>query len=297
MKAHCLDEILAAYHRAISTRKHRSEKGKEAAEERRAHRMGLVQKLRDELEVFEDALVMLEEEVQQEFVDLSRELDVFDEEVIAAIQEKVGGEDTDMFLDKPPDPILEQHRQETAKSLKKLEVAAKEADERAKGAEMKAKAAQQEAETLKEQVAAISSKEVPAAATAAAGVVTDVQEDLDPELLPLVPPPAPAALPVLDRAWHILQQVRWVSNVQVSFELLGLPMDDYRQLVGVQWQEVYPQKQPLGADAIPPCLLALTAQALERLGEQLAERGQEDREESARKAKEAVQLAKKRRQC
>ena len=82
LRAHCLDEILAAYKRFVSAREDRAAKGKETAEARRQKRIQLVWQARQEIDAFEDALLTLEEEVQEEFDERALEQDAYDEEVM-----------------------------------------------------------------------------------------------------------------------------------------------------------------------------------------------------------------------
>ena len=114
LKASCLEEIVAAYRRAATTRKDRAGKGKEAALERRARRAELLQKICEELTVFQEELETLEDDLQGEYQVLSDNLDDFDEDVLSQIQEKVGNEGAQfsMSLDKGPDPLVQRLRQE-----------------------------------------------------------------------------------------------------------------------------------------------------------------------------------------
>ena len=135
LKAHCLEEILAAYRRSASVRKEKAGKGKENAEARRQERLQWVWQARQELDAFEDALISLDQEVQGQFEEKATELDAYDEAVMAQIQEKVGCDPTVMSVDKSANPLIEQHRKETEevwarvrKAEKELETAKREAE-------------------------------------------------------------------------------------------------------------------------------------------------------------------------
>ena len=112
LKASCLDEILAAYRRSMSTRKDRAAKGREAAEARREKRAEIVRTLRAELDSFEDALLELEDSLQTQYDDLGAELDEFDEQVLALIEEKVDTEGAGTNMDRPVDPALDAQRRQ-----------------------------------------------------------------------------------------------------------------------------------------------------------------------------------------
>ena len=118
--------------------------------------------------------------------------------------------------------------------------------------------------------------------------------ELDSALLPTLPPPEQAAVPILERAWYILQMLRYAVNVPISYDALGIPLEDCRQIVGTQWAKVYPAAEPSAADAVPPPVLALISDALDKLGQQFEQRAQAERDRTRLEARDAVTQAKKR---
>ena len=310
LKASCLEEITAAYRRAMTARRDRSAKGRDAAEERRARRAEIVAKLRDELQSFAEALEELEDCVQDEYSELAQNLEQFDEQVLEEIQKKVGVEGIPVSLDKPADPVLERHRQETAEGLKRLAAAAKEADkrakeaeERAKEADLKAKAAQEEAEELKERLEQRAEGAPAAHSDGSMSVDAEAEAEqnalyteLDPDLLPTLPAEkiVAAGIPVLSRAWNILQQVRWAVNTPVTLTDLGIGGDDLKLLIGEQWSAVYSIDPPQEAN-VDPQILRLLAFALEKMDAKFAELGEEERKTAKQDAKEALEAMAKRR--
>ena len=92
----------------------------------------------------------------------------------------------------------------------------------------------------------------------------------------------------IDYTYQVLQQVRWVPDVVVTFALLNLPVAEVQQLVGDQWSKVYTTEPDLNAVAHPQILQLLHA-ALEKLSENhLKERDASERKEAQKTAREML---------
>ena len=247
-------------------RKDRAAKGKEAAEVRRQSRLQHVWQLRQEVDAFEDALLALEQEVQHEFDERAEELDSYDEAVMTEIQEKVGGETATMSVDRAADPLIEKHRKETEEVWARVRKAEQELENAKQEAAAKAHQGAQQAEAAEAAEAAEEATRQEEAKKKAAWE----QIELDPEKVPLfnlakdMPEQQAAAL---DYAYQVIQQVRWMTDVQVSFRILALKTSDIQLLIGDQWSAVY-ENEPKETDIVHPQVLRLLATSLEKISAQ-----------------------------
>ena len=99
--------------------------------------------------------------------------------------------------------------------------------------------------------------------------------------------------PILDRAYQLLEQVRWVANVQITFQLLDLRLVDVKQMIGEQWQLVYPA-DPTEDSMVHPQILLLLSVSLERIRQKyLSVRNAAERNQTLQSAQDT--LRKKRR--
>ena len=65
-------------------------------------------------------------------------------------------------------------------------------------------------------------------------------------------------------------------------------MPDLKDLIGKQWQKVYPHQDPDTDSPLHPAILQLLDHALNKVGEKLKERSSEDRSKSREEAKNAL---------
>ena len=242
-------------------------------------------------------------------------------------------EDEEMSL-KPPDPELAEARKQTEEIRKQLErsqTALLAAQKSAKDAEEEAAKGTREAEQRRQEALEASAlveklqKEQEAQAKAAAEAAEDserkeVEEskkaaekeeakaeterwhniELDPDALPDVSWEEDVfaqRASVYDAAYQLLQQVRWMSGIQISFALLNLPLADIKTMLGEQWQTVYPS-DPTEEAVVHPQVLKCLATALEGISKKyLEQRSAEQRKLAVQAAKDALkeEAAKRRR--
>ena len=70
--------------------------------------------LRGELDTFEDALDVLDQELEDEYTQLNQNLEAYDEEVLEILQERLGEEGIVHDISKETDPLVAQLRRDTA---------------------------------------------------------------------------------------------------------------------------------------------------------------------------------------
>ena len=282
LRASCLEEITAAYKRFIRTRKDRATKGRQAAEARQEARWEITRTLRSELDAFEDALRELEVKVTDEYETLAEDLDAFDEEVLEQIQLRVDTEGcatTTVSMDKPADPQLEAQRR-----LKEA------AEDKVRKLQQEEEKAQKEAEELKERLTAKESRAEAQPDEMMTGEGLDDTLELDPDAVPELGNRElkPEAIANLDMAYQLIQQVRWVPNVKMTFQILAVGFKEMETMLGEQWTRVYPEA-PKWGDAIHPQILRLMNAALEKLSANyLAAGDSEERKEAQKKAKQTL---------
>ena len=285
LRASCLEEIVAAYRRAVRARKDRAHKGREAAAERRAKRAELVRQARTELDAFEDALETLEDSVQSDYDELARDLDDYDEEVLAQIQEKVGSEGPmlTMSLDKPPDPVIEQLRREKlaiAEKMRKMEekIAAAEAEATAAKAAQEATRAAAETAATGAQAAGPKGQHHPQTTAEQAAWKKECERvanvPMNPKELPEVDGISDDDLLKLAKTHSLLQRYALHhAEVSLTFQDTGLTADLLHALLGPIYLRVYgdgngglrqvPQRMPTR-------ILNLLAIALAKLSSKIA---------------------------
>ena len=318
-----LEEVLAAHKRATQLRQDRASKGKDAAMARRAERTEMLVKLRGELEEFAQALEEVEDKLEDGYFQRAMAHEEFDEQVRQKIQSLIkenGGPE-------PMDTAAVPRQEEQVENPAVAEIRAQrdallaqlaQADELLKtgnGKSQEEKAANevrmkdlQEAAKEAAEAAAEAQRQKEAAAAAAAkaaaeeaekGAALFLAEELDVDLLPkeLTKPTTTEQMAALDKAWYILEQVKWVTDCPVTYDTLGLTPEDVSRFVGEQWACLYPVQGPLPSAVVHPQLLKLLAHVLQRMADEfLKDRAVEERKTSKLQAKEAlVAQAKKRR--
>ena len=124
--------------------------------------------------------------------------------------------------------------------------------------------------------------------------------ELDLDLLPDMRLPegqtelTPEAAANYQQAYQVLQQIRWLPNVRLTFQVLGISIADIKALIGEQWHKVY-QEEPSPEDTAHPQVLRLLNFALEKLSATLlANRSPDERKEAQKKAREALKEQAKR---
>ena len=134
------------------------------------------------------------------------------------------------------------------------------------------------------------------AAASSRGREDSLDIDLDPDFLPELPARkiVPEGFQVMNRAWCVLQQVRWIANTPVTFADLGISHEDIKLLIGEQWGAVY-KADPAWDVCVHPQILRLLACALEKLDAKFTELGEEEKKGAKRAATETMEALTKRR--
>ena len=286
LKTSCLEEVMAAYRRHVQTRRDRTQKGKDAAAARREERQEHLRVLRSELDSFEDALQEQDEGLEEAYDGLNAALDQFDEDVVAALAERVQEDPSAevIRLDKHADPALEQLRKDKENLRRQLA----QQDERIRKAE--AEAAEAKAAAPTQAQAAAQQEQQGEGQDEMDTADADPLGDVDVTKLPDLPDPSPEAVPVLDRAWHVIHMTRWSQTARaLSVEIIGIPLLDMKQLLGPLWNSVFPFDDPDPRQPLPQAVICLLDVALTKVGTKLTQRPAEEREKAKQEAKTALQ--------
>ena len=312
LQTSCFEEVKAAYRRHCQTRKDRSAKGKAAAEERKEFRREQIRLLRSELDMFEDTLEELQQDLENDYEQLTIHLERFDEEVLEILQKGRNDGAETHNMDTEADPLVAQLNRDKALAEEKVRQAEEQARERVRKAEEELNKAKAETQEAKAEAEAMKKKAEEALHAAGKKKnTTDPKEEaeafdlddaleLDPELVPELEVPkgqkglTEGAAANFEQAYQVLQQIRWMPNVQLAFQVLCISIDDVQTLVGEQWDRVY-EEQPKAEDVAHPQILRLLHVALEKLSaKHLASRSADEKQEACRKAREALREQAKR---
>ena len=248
--------------------------------------------LRSELDAFEDALRELEDQIRDEYDTLGEQLDDCYDEVLQFIQAKVDTEGVNMNLDKPVDPALEAQRKLRVTAEEKLRKLQEEMDK------VKAELSEQRQNPgASAQASAPQQQQEDDAAGEMEQDDADPLWDVDVSLLPDVPDPAPEAVPVLDRAWHVIHLSRWSQAARaLSAEIIGIPLEDLRKLLGPLWTSIFPLEDPTPQQPLPLSVICLLEMALTKVANKLTQRPRDEREKTKQEARSVLQsIAKKQR--
>ena len=317
LERNAVDVALATHEGYLLARAQRVEKATQAAKERAMEREKWFDKVTEQLCVVRDRVMQLEMDKDHAYEDRAREQHEHDQAVSDLLRKKK--EELAQKIDQAPmtvDLTQEEQPAEPANAdastastpqastlLQEMEKKLKEYQAQIEALRVEAEAAKSKNSELekeakrKEDSTAASPSATSSANKDGVGKESAAKDiELDVDLLPAFTceAPSPQVIAAFEHAFQVLEQVRWLTGVEVTMELLQLPWEDLCNTIGDQLQTVYPERPPAHA-ALHPQVLRLLHTALVRISTTLTESTSDDSRKNAKeRAKESLRAQAKR---